>query len=354
MKKIAAYVIAAAAMAAAAPCHALWLSSSADSEWNEGIKMDGIGRAWQISDSVEDSGFTIAFANDAKNVYMLLKPSDTEGTTRLKNIYTTDFTVWIDTGAGKGTNEGFKLVQSGGPAGGRPPAPPDSSSGNSDSSGAPPDMQQGGSSSDMPQGGPDMQQNSSSDGRDSSSRSQRGPRGGMRPGKVELIGFLKDKDHAENNIEVRVGTDTRRGVMEVRIPISLLGGVLPKKISFGLQAKAPAAEKGPGGMSGGPGGSSSGGPGGSSSGGPGGGMGGSDMGGGPGGGMGGGPGGGGADMGGGPGGGMGGGPGGGGMGGGPGGGSGGPGGQQNSGTSSELDDMDLWIHVSPAKAPSVK
>ena len=308
-------------VAGARPCSALWLDSSADSAWNTDIKVSGDAAGWKIDDSVEDSGLIFAFANDSKNIYLLLKPANTEGKSRLKNIASTDFTVWVDTGAGKEMLTGFKLAQSTGPAGGRPPAPPDSSS--------------GGVSADSPQNGdlaPSQPPDSSaSQGGDSGG--QHGQSGHMRmasarPVKVELLGLIGDKDNTDGMLEVKIGTNTARGVLEARIPIAMLGGVLPKKLSFGFKAKAPVAEnKGKGG----PGGDSS-------SGGPfgmqGGGAGGTPPAGGPGGGPGGPP----------PGGGMGGGP-----GGSMGGGSGGPG--QQSDSAAEISELDLWIRVTPAKEP---
>lgn len=329
------------------PAMALWLGNSADSVWQEGkLSIDGKASDWKVDDVTDEDGLTYAFSNDNKNLYIYVSPHTTKAKRLLSMAYRQNFTIWVDTAAGKGENVGIKMTM---PAR-KKRGETSSSSYSEDGQSAPPQQPDGEGESGMGGQPPDMQGNGSSmrggfsgdesSGQDSRSESSGRSRGGMemKAGIIEYLGISSEtaKGFAdEQKAEVKVGSMQNRGILEIRLPYSLFGGILPGKISVGFAAdKLAKMSGGPGGQRGGQDSDSSGG---QMRGGPGGGMGG-----GPGGGMRGGPGGG---MGGGPGGGSGGGMGGAGQG-------GGPGGQQQESDSDDDSALSLWVRVKLAAAPS--
>lgn len=335
------------------PAMALWLGNSADSVWQQTkLSVDGKASDWKVDDVADEEGLTCAFSNDDKNLYIYVSPHTTKAKRLISMAYRQNFTIWVDTAAGKGENIGIKMTmpsrkKRGGSSSSddssdgqsMPPQPPDGE-GDSGMGGQPPDM--GGGDSSM-RGGPMGDDSSGQDSQSGSEQNSRGSRGGMemKAGIIEYLGISSETAKAftdEQKAVVKVGSIQNRGILEVRLPYSLFGGVMPAKISVGLAAdKLAKMSGGPGGQRGEQGSESSGG---QMRGGRGGGM--SR---GPGGGMGGGPGGG---MGGGPGGGMGGGPGGGGMGGQ----GGGPGGQQQDSDSDDDSALSMWVRVKLAAAPA--
>ena len=227
MRKLLKFIVPPLALVAAAgvaPCSALWLDSTADSAWNTNIKMSGDAAGWKVDDSVEEGGFIFAFANDSKNIYLLIQPANLDGKKRLKNIYSTDFTVWVDTDGGKATGTGFRLSYSTAPADAGESLPP-AVTGNDTPAATTP----------------------GAEGRaqDFAAQLQSGqppaPMQSFRPVKVALLGFAADM---EDSVEVKVGTNTSHGALEARIPLTMLGGALPKKLSFGFLANSPEATQG--------------------------------------------------------------------------------------------------------------
>ncbi|MFA6583852.1 MAG: hypothetical protein WCS77_06100, partial [Elusimicrobiaceae bacterium] len=81
-------------------------------------------------------------------------------------------------------------------------------------------------------------------------------------GTIKLVGFDQDLvDALKDDVLVKIGTVSKGGALEARIPVSILGGTLPNKITVGFEASSVKSRRGgPGGMrGGGQGGSSSGG-----------------------------------------------------------------------------------------------
>ncbi len=126
----------------------------------------------------EDSGLAYAFANDPKYLYIMLSPHTKSVKDELAGSYGQNFTIWLDSSAGKGKILGFRL-----------PAP--------------------------------------------ESQWSRAAQ------QVELVGLDTAAFTASSDTEaaeIDVGPVQQRGILEARIPLSyFFGAVLPEKISVGIE-----------------------------------------------------------------------------------------------------------------------
>ncbi len=209
----------------AVPCRAFWLGgSSSTSRWvDKPIIIDGTASDWIIDDGTEDSGFAFAFSNDAENIYFLISPKTNSTKFLLAAAFDQDFTIWVDTGAHKKKNIGLKLVSA------------------RLKRTAEPRRDRAADGVDMPL-------------EDVPGSMRFGGKGGIRTstGTLKLIGVDTAAVQAlpeDTGVVLKIGDVSARGVLEARIPISLLGGRLQKKITFGFEAAAlPASRNGPGGV----------------------------------------------------------------------------------------------------------
>jgi len=159
-------------------CQAFWFGSKTDSRWTgQALPLDGTPQKWRVREEDEDSGLAYAFANDSKNLYIMLSPHTRAAKDELAGSYGQDLTIWLDAHAGKGKTLGIRLA-----------AP--------------------------------------------------GSRGDQSSRKADVVGLdtaavpvSLDNDGAE----VIVGPVTERGLVEARIPLRYLGPVPPEKISVGIE-----------------------------------------------------------------------------------------------------------------------
>jgi len=227
----------------AVPCRAFWLGgSSSTSRWvDKPIIIDGAASDWIIDDGTEDSGFTFAFSNDDENIYFLISPKTNSTKFLLAAAFDQDFTIWVDTGAHKKKNIGLKLVSA------RLKRDAEHRGGRT---GAGVDMPSEDAPGSMRQGEPDADSSVMFNRPEGSMWS--GGKGGIRTstGTLKLIGIDTAAVQAlpeDTGLALKIGDVSARGVLEARIPISLLGGGLPKKITFGFEASAlPAPHDGAG------------------------------------------------------------------------------------------------------------
>jgi hypothetical protein len=167
-----------AALLAAAPSRAFWWGPHADSRWRDRtITVDGRDDDWQDREPDEAEGLAFAFANDDKDLYVLVSPHTRALKQQLAGDFQQDFTIWIDTCAGKKERIAVKLLA---PAGSADPADRD----------------------------------------------------------VETVGIDTNSVAAKDTADLRMGPMHERGVLEARIPLSYLGSPLPKMIGVGLQTSA--------------------------------------------------------------------------------------------------------------------
>jgi hypothetical protein len=167
-----------AALFAAAPSRAFWWGPSAESRWRDRtITIDGRDEDWKDQEPEEAEGLAFAFANDDKDLYVLVSPHTKSLKRQLAGEFAQDFSIWIDTSAGKKEKLAVKLL-------------------------APARL---GEAAD----------------RD-----------------VETVGIDTNSAAARDSADVRIGPMDERGVLEARIPLSYLGTPRPKRISVGLQTSA--------------------------------------------------------------------------------------------------------------------
>ena len=106
-----AVLIVATVLSACAPCRAFWFGPKTDSLWAvRPLQPDGNAQKWQVREGDEDSGLAYAFANDLKNIYLMLSPHTKSAKDELAGSYGQDFTIWLDTHAGKGKIIGIRLA----------------------------------------------------------------------------------------------------------------------------------------------------------------------------------------------------------------------------------------------------
>jgi hypothetical protein len=165
-----------AVLLAAGPCQAFWWGPSAQSRWRDRpIKIDGRDDDWKDQETDDAQGLEFAFANDDKDLYVLVSPHTKSIKQQMAGDFKQDFTIWIDTSVGKKQRVAVKLL-----------AP--TSVGN--------------------------------------------------PRDVETVGIGTGSIAAKDEADMRIGPMDERGVLEARIPLSYLGTPLPKTISVGLETTA--------------------------------------------------------------------------------------------------------------------
>ena len=170
----------------AAPCRAIWWGSKADSVWvSTPVALDGDDKKWRPRDGDEDSGIAYAFTNDGQDLYIMLSPHTRSAKDQLAGTYIQDFTIWVDTRAGKARTLGLRL-----------PAP----------------------------------------------QSRYDPE----PREAFLVGpgtAAAEIPAGGDSPEIRLGPVTaERGILEARIPLRLLGTALPENITVGLETSPAKAE----------------------------------------------------------------------------------------------------------------
>ena len=166
-------------MFAAAPSRAFWWGPRADSRWlDRTITVDGRDDDWQAQPAEDAEGLSFAFANDAKNLYIMLAPHTKSIKQQMAGAYEQDFSIWIDTGTGKGKNMAFKLL-------------------------APAAF------------------------------------GETIEREMETVGIETAAVAMNGEAEMRMGATDERGVLEARIPLNYFGTPVPKIISVGFETSAP-------------------------------------------------------------------------------------------------------------------
>jgi hypothetical protein len=110
MSRITSSVILASLLLVAAQANAFWFGPKTDSVWTDKpVVLDGKMAKWRPKDDDDDSGIVYAFANDAQNLYLMLYPHTKSAKDELAGAYEQDFTIWLDTQAGKGKTVGIRL-----------------------------------------------------------------------------------------------------------------------------------------------------------------------------------------------------------------------------------------------------
>jgi hypothetical protein len=200
LKAVFAASLLAAALCAAPPCRAIWWGATAASVWvSTPMALDGNDKKWRPADGDEDSGIAYAFANDGRDLYLMLSPHTRSARDQLAGTYVQDFTVWVDTAGGKAKRTGVRLSA---PAG----------------------------------------------------RYDRGPREVLPVGVDTASVCAADKDDLP---DVRFTAVTEeRYMLEARIPLRLFGAQVPESMNIGLEtseakAEAPRQARPSGGWSGG-------------------------------------------------------------------------------------------------------
>lgn len=173
-----------AALLTALPSHAFWWGSKSRSLWlDHPITIDGNADDWKFNEDDDDEGLAFSFANDDKNLYLLVAPHTKSIKAQMAGAYGQDFVIWLDPHAGLKKRIGIRLHAPG------------------------------------------------------RSDTERG---------VEVVidtaGVTAPA--LQDDIEVRMGPAEERGILEARIPLRYLGEILPKMISIGLETSRP--EKQPG------------------------------------------------------------------------------------------------------------
>jgi hypothetical protein len=164
---------------AAAPSRAFWWGPSAESRWRDRtITIDGRDDDWKDQDADDAEGVAFAFANDEKDLYVLISPHTKSLKQQLAGNYDQDFSIWVDTSVGKNKRVAVRLL-------------------------APASF------------------------------------GATEAREVETVGIDTDSIAAKDSPDLRIGPMDERGVLEARIPLSYLGASLPKKISVGLETSIP-------------------------------------------------------------------------------------------------------------------
>ena len=160
------------------PVHAFWWGPSSKSLWlDRTIVIDGNADDWKSQEQDDAEGLGFAFANDDKNLYILVAPHTKSTKAQMAGSYGQDFIIWLDPKAGKAKILGIKL--------------------HAPTSQAVRDVEVVADSATVP---------------------------------VVL---------ANDDVEVRIGPTNERGVLEGRIPLSCLGLNPPQKISVGLETSLP-------------------------------------------------------------------------------------------------------------------
>jgi len=177
MRRLGPALLAAAALAA--PAAAFWWGSSAQSRrLDRTITLDGSDEDWKGIERDDSDGLSFAFVDDDRSLYMLVAPHTKWTKEQFAGTFGQDLTLWLDPQARKNKRLGLKL---------RPPE-------------------------------------------------------GSAPGarrQLELVG-VDSATAAGSGLEAVMGPKEGRGVMEARIPLSLLGPGPVRKMSVGLEASAPA------------------------------------------------------------------------------------------------------------------
>ena len=177
----------AAVLLAPSPGGALWLGHRAESRWRgTAIAVDGSAEDWKSPEGDEAEGLMFVFANDDKDLYVLVSPHTKSTKAQLSGENDQDFTLWLDPKAGKKKNLAIRLLA---PARG--------------------------------QIGPDR----------------------------ELVAVGLDSATASDQqtpagAEVRVGPADERGVLEARIPLRYLGARRPQRVTVGFETSAPVRPHG--------------------------------------------------------------------------------------------------------------
>ncbi|NLO90504.1 MAG: hypothetical protein GX410_00745 [Elusimicrobia bacterium] len=227
------------------------------------VALDGLPKDWSPNEKDECGGFAFAAKNDSDNLYLYLAPKSAKAKQYLASAGAQNFTIWLDLDLRSEKGLGFRILSEGarkGAPGGRPES----------GSGERPGFGQDGPEEAEGDGAPVKDPNSVPEVRDTP---------------VKLLGF--GEAPRSGGAIVKLGNVYIRGVLEAKIPLSMLGDELPSRLMVGISADLPASSGKPDGKrqmsssgnemsSGRPsGGRGPGGPGGM--GGPGGGMGGASM-----------------------------------------------------------------------------
>ena len=102
-KSSAGAVLSALLLILAAPAFAVWwLGPTCASRWlDRPITIDGDAEDWR-SQEIDDSGsLSFAFANDERDLYVLIVPHTRPARAQLAGVYGQDFTFWIDPKGGR-------------------------------------------------------------------------------------------------------------------------------------------------------------------------------------------------------------------------------------------------------------
>jgi hypothetical protein len=168
-----------AVLLAAAPSRAFWWGPSSESRWRDkAITIDGHAEDWRDREPDEAEGLAFAFANDDKDLYVMVSAHTKSLKQQMEGDFEQDFSIWIDTSVGKKRRIAVKLLA---------PAEPG----------------------------------------DTADRA------------VATIGIDMGSAAAKDEAVVRIGPMDERGVLEARIPLSYLGTPLPKRFSIGLETSNP-------------------------------------------------------------------------------------------------------------------
>lgn len=167
------FILSAALLLAVLPSHAFWWGEKAQSRrLDRPIVVDGDAADWKDAELDDAEGFSYAFANDDKNLYLLFSPH-TKGTrTQLSGRDGQSVSLWVDPKGGKAKTIGLTLAA---------PVPGD-------------------------------------DGRE-----------------LLTVGI----DTAAASVELKVGDVDARGILEARVPLSVVGSSLPAKITIAIETSAP-------------------------------------------------------------------------------------------------------------------
>jgi hypothetical protein len=169
--------LAAAALLAAPPIQAFWWGPSVESRWlDRAVSIDGGDEDWKSIERDDSEGLGFAFANDGKNIYLLVAPHTKSTKDQMAGSFGEKLTVWLDPQAGRNKKIGLKLASPEGLA-----------------------------------------------------------HGERRP--LEMVG-LDTAAAACGGLDAVMGPKNERGVLEARIPLACLGGPL-QRISVGLETSAP-------------------------------------------------------------------------------------------------------------------
>ena len=95
----------------AAQASALWLGARAKSAWAAApVAVDGKSDDWTLTPDDETDGVAYGFANDAKDLYLVLVPHTREARAQLSGAYQQDLMFWLDRSGGKAKTAGARFL----------------------------------------------------------------------------------------------------------------------------------------------------------------------------------------------------------------------------------------------------